>query len=76
MWCLFSRGSRYVEVFSLSSEDGDPENGSSLEKMGVEGVSGMSSSEISDREVVEPVGELVMEAEGDRVGVTGTDSRE
>jgi len=43
--------------------------------MGVEGVSGMSSSEISDREVVEPVGELVMEAEGDRVGVTGTDSR-
>jgi hypothetical protein len=60
-------------VFSLSSEDGDPENGSSLEKMGVEGVSGMSS-DISD--VVEFVGELVMETEGDRVGVTGTDSQE
>lgn len=60
-------------MFSLSSEDGDPENGSSLEKMGVEGVSGMSS-DISD--VVEFVGELVMETEGDRVGVTGTDSQE
>jgi len=60
-------------VFSLSSEEGDPENGSSLEKMGVEGVSGMSS-DISD--VVELVGELVMEAEGDRMGVTGTDSQE
>lgn len=69
--CLFSTGSNIDGIFSLSSDEYEPEIGS-LEKQGVVGVSGMSS-DISDIEAIELVGVLSADAVEERLGVTGGD---
>jgi len=55
-------------MFSLSSEEYEPEN-ASLGKEGVVGVTGISS-DASDKDVEQLIGVLTQEGE-DRLGVTG-----
>lgn len=70
MRCLFSTGSKCDGRFSLSSEGNELENGS-LEKVGVEGVSGISS-DTSDNDVVELIGVVAADTVA-RFGVTGSE---
>lgn len=58
-------------MFSLSSEEYDPEKGS-LGNEGVVGVSGMSS-EVSDTDVEQLMGVFTVDVD-DRLGVTGRDA--
>lgn len=57
-------------MFSLSSEEYDPEN-ASLVKDGVVGVRGISS-DASDKDVEQLIGVLTQD-EADRLGVTGSE---
>jgi len=67
---LLSTGSNEDDMFSLSSDAYEPENGSLVNEV-VVGVRGMSS-DISDTDVEQLIGVLAAEVE-DRLGVIGKD---